>query len=727
MSENIIKYVIDAGNGDTDAMAKLYSRTLKASYFLANTLSAGDGSAKEITEKAYARAFRTIDKLKKPEAFEIWMKQNVALTYKDTQKFVFGDAEAGTAEVSFDFLPESVLDDEEMSSKIIEAIYALKPVLRTAVVLHYNNGMPVQALAKFLGVSESTANALISKARTEILNYCSLEAAAPEQTKSLPVLTRILQRKAVETAIDNADVRDIFIYAIDEYEASKPAVIPAEEPAKDAPDAEEPAEEKAAEPDVKAEEPAEAPEETKEPEKVAEEPTIVASNVIDFKQKINEILDSENIPSNEEKTVDINSHSDEEKADEADVPAFVSTQPAVSEATLDNFAEKPHTPKPEPKNPKFKINPKLIGIVCAVLVVVIIIAVAVGGKDKPDTSKTTNSENANPSVTQAAEVSADGYKWVAGGFEECTELTYLNENYMIFKSAKTDKYGLLDYQGNIVLQPHFAGFRSCSDGRDYSQRNNYHVLVMFEDGQEYELVVNNGVAEPSSTPHVDHRYNDTDKLPDDVAYDERDRYFEGYAAARKDDKWGYVSLDGDKKVIKYEYETVNDLVFTAYQAYDYCRPVTNGLIPVKKDGKMGIINLKNKTVVEFEYENIMPGSDGVFIACKDGVWGVILVGDAVASFKGVNIQTVAAEDPSNPDTQEEGPIGSYKVVSRDGANVRKDAGADYDKVTELAYGDVVAGYTTKTAENGNDWLCIKYEGEYAYVAMSNLEKVESDN
>ena len=34
-----------------------------------------------------------MDKLKKPEAFEIWMKQNVAAVYKETQKFVFADAD----------------------------------------------------------------------------------------------------------------------------------------------------------------------------------------------------------------------------------------------------------------------------------------------------------------------------------------------------------------------------------------------------------------------------------------------------------------------------------------------------------------------------------------------------------------------------------------------------------------------------------------------------------
>ena len=72
----MVQFVTAACNGDTDAMAKLYSKTLKGSYFLAATLCDSDAEAADITKKAYAKAFCNISKLKKPEAFEIWMKQN---------------------------------------------------------------------------------------------------------------------------------------------------------------------------------------------------------------------------------------------------------------------------------------------------------------------------------------------------------------------------------------------------------------------------------------------------------------------------------------------------------------------------------------------------------------------------------------------------------------------------------------------------------------------------
>ncbi len=701
MSESIIQYVAAASSGDTDAMAKLYSRTLKASYFLASTLSNDKEAAFEITKKAYAKAFCTIDKLKKPEAFEIWMKQNVALIYKEGVKFVFADADAGAVENSSEFLSENIYENEESCAKILDAVSGLSPELRAAIILHYNNGMPVNVLAKFLGVSESTANALLGKARSEILSKVELESVVSDNG-SLPVLTKIFQRAATACTIENSYVRDIFIYAIDAYEASKPdePVIKIEETVKQ----DEPIQEEVP---VVNEQPAVA---VPVPENPQED------NVVSFKQKINEILDRENIPS--EETVKEN---DTETNDEIDVPVLISedkTQEAIEH--FSDYREPSNntvSETPAKKKQGVKLNPKLIGIICASLAVIVVICIAVSklGGDKPDTPPVND-------TTDAVETLAAGYDWRGEGFAECNEINYLDENCLSFKSVLTGKYGLLDYQGNVILQPNYDGFRHCRTGRDYSESGIYHSLVIIGN-EEYEFSVSNGNVVISETPHLDHVLN-SDSVGD-KAYDERDRYFEGYAAARKDGKWGYVSQDKDKKVIPYEYEAVNEYASVLdYAGSDYCRPVTDGHIAVKKNGMMGIINLENDIVVPFEYSNIMPGKNGVFIACKGGTWGVILIGDAISTFTGVNISV----DPVVPDNNVEDTTSSsnnydtYTVVSESGANVRDGAGADYEKIGELEYGDTVRAYDTKRADNGNKWIKIRYEGKYGWVAMSNLEE-----
>ena len=689
MSENLIQYVNAAQNGDTDAMAKLFSRTLKASFFLAEVLTAGDESAIDITKKAYAKAFCGIEKLKRPEAFEIWMKQNVAAAYKEGKDFSFAETESEAVEYSAEFLPEEAFEDEKKSAMIVKAVSTLAPEYRISLALHYNNGMPVAALAKFLGLSENSANALIAKAQEEILSYAGIDGAK-ESNGAMPVLTRIFQRAAGSVEIDNASVRDVFIYAIDAYTTANPAPeAPAEE--------------------VK-EEPAPAP--------VA----AVPDNVLSFKQKINEILSGESSSAPEEKPAE------EKDEEELDVPEFVPTAPsAEAERAVEQFSSYENSSfvkKPEKKLPfnipQIKLNPKFIAIACAALVVIIIIAVVA--------SKAGDSGSKNPSTndpSSAISANASGYDWRAGGFAECSEIIYLDENCAYFKSASTGKYGLLDYQGNVILQPHYEGFTRCGSGRDYSDRGSYHSLVMIGD-EFYEFSVINGAVTIKDTPHAPHSVV-ADSFGDS-SYEERDRYFEGYAAARKNGKWGYVSQDRDKKVIDYDYDAVNDLQASEAAACDYCRPVTDGYIAVKKGSMMGIIDLDGKTVVPFEYSNIMPGSNGVFIAQKSGTWGVILVGDAVTTFGGVNIsvEPVAPDSGTDSTTTSSSSSSGRKTyrVTANGANIRIDAGASNEKIGEIKNGETVIGYDTKKApDTGKYWVKIRYNGEYGWIAISNLEEV----
>ena len=696
MSENLIQYVSAAQNGDTDAMAKLYSRTLKASYFLADILASGEESAIEITQKAYAKAFCGIDKLKRPEAFEIWMKQNVAAVYKEGKTFVFDSDEPEVSEYNSEFLPEEAFEDEKKSAMVLKAVSMLSPELRISMILHFNNGMPVAALAKFLGISENAANGLIAKSKEEILSFAGIEECK-DSNGSMPVLTKIFQRAATMTEIDGASVRDAFIFAIDAYNTANPV--------KEAPVEE-------------------AAEEVKE-EPVAAPVAPVPDNVLSFKQKINEILSGESSSTEEEEEpVDV------ETEEEPDVPEFTSTAPsAEAELAVEHFSSyEKNEPEQKPKKklpiniPNIKLNPKIIAIACAALVAIIIIGVIIS-KAGDSGSKMPDSEDPSSS---SISTSASGYDWRPGGFAECAEIIYLDENCAYFKSASTGKFGLLDYQGNVILQPHYDGFTRCGSGRDYSNRGSYHsLLIMGSDFYEFSII--NGTVTVSETPHIPHSV-EADPLGDN-SYDERDRYFEGYAAARKNGKWGYVSQDRNKKVIDYEFDPVNNLQASEAAACDYCRPVTGGLIAVKKGSMMGIIDLDGKTVVPYEYSNIMPGSNGVFIAQKSGTWGVILVGEAVTTFGGVNISIepgvpdFGSEETTTSSSDSSSTRTTYKVVAN-GANIRVDAGAENEKIGEIEHGATVIGYDKKkAADTGKYWVKIRYNGEYGWIAISNLEEV----
>ncbi len=700
MSDNIKDLVDQAANGSVDAMAKLYSLTLKPSFFLANELCADEKAATEVASKAYARAFCNISKLKKPESFELWMKQNIAVAYKESRKFNFEDAETIADDGSTEFLSENTLLDNEKILSVSEAVKALKPELKAVTIFHYNNGMAVPNLAKLLGISDEAVNAFLSKARACILLWSGAEGADAEKTNPVPVLTRIFQLKEAVAEIPADSVREIFSYAFGEYKNSlvksafaAPPSIEEAEPVKEEP----------------------------KPEEENKADVGEGDNVISFKQKISEILSQKP----EETPAEEKSEASAEDEDGLIIPGFNnSSNEYGSEPVFDS--EKEIAPKKTPDAKKFNLNIPLlnkinfkkidlsffpafikkIGIKKIIIAVVAIIAViaAISGISKA--VKSSKEKKAQAAIPQ--------YTWIAGGFEDCEELEYLNEYFCVFKSRTTGKYGLIDYNGTLLLQPNYDEFSNCGNGRDYTNRSSYHTIVKvgsvnhevtYLDGQ---VNVSEEVYKPLSI---------VIESLDSKNYVERDRFFEGYAAAQNSKgQWGYISKETDKKVIPFEYQAVND--FTDMQSNDYCRPVTGGLVAVKKDGKMGIINLDNEIIAPFEYDNIMPGKNGIFIAKKDGEWGVILTGSAMNTFAGINLSiNAAAVVPSGVAST---PIASY-VVGEYGANVREDAGSEFDLIAELSEGEKVDAYARKDSENGTEWVCILVEGQYGWVSMSTLE------
>ena len=848
MSENLVQYVIDAGKGDTSAMGMLYAKTLRTSYFLASKLSGSDAQATEITKKAYARAFCTIDKLLRPEAFEIWIKQIVASIYKDSVKFIFADADANAQEPTTDFLPEEVLADEEKSARVMDAVVKLTPERRTAVILHYYSGMPVNALSKFLGVSESTANAVLGKARADILAFSGLEAPEFPEAASLPVLTRVFQELTGKTAVDNGTVREMFTFAIEAYNEAKPKAESVEQEAEEAPaeeaeaieeNVETPAEEAAEEvveetTEVPAEETAEesteapeeegeaAAEETEEAveekaeeapaaveeapaEEVSEEKDVEAEideekaqmeeDILSFREKISSMLGvdidkkspeeasedaveeasadveeetpdvpeivapAEEIPAPAEPVADepaddaferikrsvegysdiTDFGSDSDKEEEAVIPVTpVESAPVQEESvpvTIPSYGELPIEDKPEEKKPEkkeekkaekkaAKLNPKIIIAAVAILAVVIVgvVLLVTGGKGE-DTPTTT---------TPVADTVKVPVEWTAlPELSEYKNIEFLNEKVSSFKVS--GKYGLIDYQGNVVLAAEYDGFERCSNGRYYGEgrldESGYHILAL-KGKTAYEVVIMNGVAVVSNEPHADHATsNNTSMSGGD--YDERDRYYEGYAAVRKDGKWGYVAQNSGKLVVPYEFEAVNKIPSDDPSAsYDYCRGSSNGYVAVKKDGKMGVIKIEKdayKVVVDFTYEEILQGEGGTFLAYNGKEWGNLKIG-TVSDIGGAEAPSTTNEATTLPPPVtelQEVSIGKF-VVNDDETNIRTSPDTDKDDniITALNKGYELTAFEKKEGSNGSEWVRFEYQGKEAWISSKKLDKAD---
>lgn len=162
--------------------------------------------------------------------------------------------------------------------------------------------------------------------------------------------SRIFRRAAAEAKIDNSLVRDIFLFAIDAYNAVNASSAKEEEPQQPAPAQEEAPESEEQEPETAEEteqaeeaetvEEVETVEETEQPEKTVEEETVVevptsepeaqSGNVISFKQKIDEILSGEQIPAADDNYVPESVReeaADEDEDDGLAVPPFLAVRP----------------------------------------------------------------------------------------------------------------------------------------------------------------------------------------------------------------------------------------------------------------------------------------------------------------------------------------------------------------------------------------------------------------
>lgn len=673
MSEDIISYVTAAAQGDTDAMAKLYAKTLKSSYYLALKLSNDSEEAAVITKNAYARVFCTISRLKKPEAFEIYMRQNVAAVYKESQKFTFSDASSDTVESSLEFLSEDVYEDEKKSALALAAVAALSPETRSAVVLHYYSGMPVGPLAKYLNVSESTVNAVLAGAKKSIFEKSGSSDPYTVSADVYPVLNRIFKRHAEKVVIEPAVVREMFAYIMDRYKTYKKA------------------------------------------ESLNSAPDVPAKNkffsAADFERETETEIETE--------TEDL-SYTDVDLSLFA--PDNIDDNAAAQAPEEKNFLKNTLTKVKsidlsKVKNITKKYNPKFLmvcgGAVALLLILIIIVCAVAGNKQK----------KAGVDV-----------KWNDTGFEEFTDITYINEYFCSFKY--NNQYGLMDYQGNILVQPAYdSQFVNCGYGRDYDESDGgsgkYHVYVMVN-GVKMSVNYSAGKVDISQA-HGDHS-QETNALPDGFKYEERDRYFEGYAAAENSKgKWGYIDKDG-KTVIPFDYYPVNASENSGNLTKDYCRPVTNGYVAVKdSEGMMAIINMDNELVTDFEYTDIMPGSNGIFIAKKDGKWGTILVGDAVASAGSIDpvVVTTAAPvvtdengEPVTSAVSDSDVAGKHFKVTSDGVNIRKTPGSRGTWIGDATPGTILTGVAVEKASNGKDWLKIEFNGGYGYVFMQFVEQVD---
>lgn len=189
----------------------------------------------------------------------------------------------------------------------------------------------------------------------------------------------------------------------------------------------------------------------------------------------------------------------------------------------------------------------------------------------------------------------------------------------------------------------------------------------------------------------------------DLKFDYALDFSDGFGAFCKGEKWGYVSEDGDEKLPPVFTSTGDLTVEKQNTVFEF----RQGLCPVKKDGVMGVIDKEGKTVIDFEYDAIIQGYNGKFIAKRGGVWYVLDLGTVPEN------ETVEFTDA---DSSSRLKPGEYYISTNGSAlNLRSSASQTSEVLAKIPNGTKVT--VTKSAVG---WAYIEYELSSGWVSSDFL-------
>ena len=160
--------------GDRDAFATVVTLYERRLFGLALMMTRDPAGAEEVAQDAFVRAFLHLDAYDERRPFHPWLStiavrlaQNWLVRRTRTASREGTDLEsqpaaAGTPD------PLSELIEDESDRALWRAVSALPSGERTAVILHYRQGMSVAEIASALGVTAGTVKTQLFRARRSL-------------------------------------------------------------------------------------------------------------------------------------------------------------------------------------------------------------------------------------------------------------------------------------------------------------------------------------------------------------------------------------------------------------------------------------------------------------------------------------------------------------------------------------------------------------------------------
>lgn len=177
--EKLITMVHGLQKGDSDAMALMYENFRDDFYYyILKTVDKDCELAEDLMQDTFVYIIEKIQDLEEPAAFVTWAKKiahsKCTDYFKKRKDILLDENEDGRTlmdiqeEEDYEFIPDEVLEKEELKRTILDMIDELPEEQRSALLLRYYNEISVKEIAQVQNVSEGTVKSRLNYARKAI-------------------------------------------------------------------------------------------------------------------------------------------------------------------------------------------------------------------------------------------------------------------------------------------------------------------------------------------------------------------------------------------------------------------------------------------------------------------------------------------------------------------------------------------------------------------------------
>src|SRR5215469_15792291 len=219
--------VVLARSGDKEAFSQLIERYQQMVRRIALGVVGHEEIARELAQEALLQAYLSLDHLRDISRFKSWLygiTLNVCRSYIRDQKLNPYSLEAMMGGMYRDMLyypspvidPETIVEQRELHTIVLQAVQELSPKDRVATLLFYYEQLSMREIAAILDVSVTAVKGRLHRARELLRERMLLVYADTEHKPTTGERNKIMPQVKVVTVLENAESKQHVIVLLDE-------------------------------------------------------------------------------------------------------------------------------------------------------------------------------------------------------------------------------------------------------------------------------------------------------------------------------------------------------------------------------------------------------------------------------------------------------------------------------------------------------------------------------